>query len=244
MAARRRRSPAIGCLLVLVLLAGALLALDRGLHAYAERRVASELQSSLNLDAPPAVQIRGFPFLTQAARNHFPRVDLTASGVSGSRSPGEPPVEIDTLQAELHDVRTADGYRRVTAGRLDGRATLGYDSLTAYSENPLSYGGNDGGPGRVQTTISAPVGGDLLMATLSGVATVDEPNQQVVLTEPSVQLVGLTLADEVADRLAEQFVDPIPVGSLPLGLRLTGVEATEAGMVAVVTGTDVLLQQG
>ena len=243
MGARRRRSLATGFLLVALLLAGALLVLDRGLHAYAERRVASELQTSLALDAPPTVDIRGFPFLTQAARNHFPRVDLTASGFSGSRSPGEPPVEIETLQAELYDVRTSEGYRRVTAGRLDGRATLAYDSLAAYSENPLSYGGNADGSGRVQTTIPAPIGGDLLMATLSGVVTVDEPNQQVLLTEPSVEVVGLTLAEEVVGRLAERFLDPIPVGSLPLGLRLTGVEATETGIVARVTGIDVLLQQ-
>lgn len=244
MAARRRRSPATGSLIVLLLLAGALLALDRGLNAYAERRVTSELQSSLALDAPPEVEIRGFPFLTQAVRNHFARVDLTASGVSGSRSPGEPPLEIRMLQAELYDVRTADGYRRITAGRLDGRATLAYDSLASYSENPLGYGGNDGGPGRVQTTVAAPVGGDLLNATLSAIVVVDEPNQQVVLTEPSIEVVGMALGDEVVDRLADQFLEPIPVGSLPLGLRLTGVEATETGIVARVSGTDVLIRQG
>lgn len=243
MATRHRRGPAIG-LLVVLLVAGALLGLDRGLHAYVERRVAAELQSSLALETPPTVEILGFPFLTQAARNHFPRVDLTASGISGSRSPGEPPVEIDTLQAELYDVRTADGYRRITAGRLDGRATLAYDSLAGYGENPLSYGGNPGGPGRVQTTVSAPVAGDLLGATISGVVAVDEPNQLVVITEPSVEVVGVELGDEVVNRLAERFLEPIPVGSLPLGLRLTGVEATEAGIIARVTGTDVLIQEG
>ena len=247
MAARRRRSPATGLLVVLVVLgvlAGALLALDRALHAYTERRVASELQSSLALAALPTVDIHGFPFLTQAARNHFPRVDLTASGVSGSRSPGEPPVEIETLQAELYDVRTSQGYQRVTAGHLDGRAILAYHSLAAYSENPLGYGGNDGGPGRVQTMVSAPVAGELLNATLSGVVAVDEPNQQVLLTEPAVEVVGLALGDQLVDRLAERFLDPIPVGSLPLGLRLTGLEATESGIVARVTGDDVLLQEG
>lgn len=244
MASGRAGRRAGGFVLVLLLLAGALLGLDRGLHAYAERRAATELQNSLALRSPPDVDIRGFPFLTQAARNHFPRVDLTASGVSGSRSPGEPPLEIETLQAELYDVRTEDGYRRVTAGRLDGRAVLAYDALRGYNENPLSYGGSSGGPGRVQTKVSAPVGGDLLAATLSGVVTVDEPNQQVVITEPSVEVVGVELGDEVVERLAERFLDPIPVGPLPLGLRLTGVEATETGMVARVTGTDVVIQQG
>ena len=244
MASSRAGRRAGGFLLVMLLLAGALLGLDRGLHAYAERRVAAELQSSLALGALPKVEIRGFPFLTQAARNHFPRVDVTASGVAGSRSPGEPALEIETLQAELHDVRTEDGYRVVTAGRLDGRAVLAYDALAGYSENPLSYGGSAGGPGRVQTEVSAPVGGDLLAATVSGVVTVDEPNQQVVITEPAVEVLGVELGDEVADRLAERFLEPIPVGALPLGLRLTGVEATETGMVARVTGTDVLIKEG
>ncbi|GAA1433527.1 DUF2993 domain-containing protein [Microlunatus lacustris] len=244
MASGRAGRRAGGVLLVLLLLAGALLGLDRGLHAYAERRVATELQNSLALAGPPAVEIRGFPFLTQAARNRFPRVDVTASGFSGSRSPGEPTLEIETLQAELHDVRTEDGYRVVRAGRLDGRAVLAYDALGGYSENPLSYGGSAGGPGRVQTKVSAPVGGDLLAATISGVVTVDEPNQQMVITEPAVEVVGVELGDEVVDRLAERFLEPIPVGALPLGLRLTGVEATETGMVARVTGTDVLIQEG
>ena len=244
MASSRAGRRAGGFLLVLLLLAGVLIAVDRGLHAYVERRVATELQNSLALAGQPTVEIRGFPFLTQAARNHFPRVDLTASGVSGSRSPGEPPLEIETLQAELFDVRTAQGYRRITAGRLDGRATLGYESLAGYSENPLSYGGSSGGPGRVQTTLTAPVAGDLLGATISGVVAVDEPNQQVVITEPSVEVLGVELGDEVVNRLSGQFLEPIPVGALPLGLRLTGVEATEAGIIARVTGTDVLIQEG
>ena len=80
--------------------------------------------------------------------------------------------------------------------------------------------------------------------TLTGVVVVDEPNQQLVLTDPSVEVVGVVLSDEVANRLVEQFLPPFAVGPLPLGLRLAGVEATETGVVARVTGTDVVLQEG
>ncbi|MGI8459826.1 MAG: LmeA family phospholipid-binding protein [Propionibacteriaceae bacterium] len=241
---RRSRTPLVVVVVVLVL-AGALVGVDRGVHAYAEHRATNELQTSLATTGPPTVDIQGFPFLNQVATNRFPRIDVTASGVSGQGQGGQPGIQIQTLQAQLYDVSTANGYRKVTAGRLEGHATVGYSVLDGYTTSPISFAGNESaGPGRIKTTVAAPISGQQLNLTLTGAPTVDEANQQIVIVDPAIQIAGINLSQSVVDALAAQFLKPIPVGALPLGVRLVGVQATSAGVVAEVAGNDVVVSDG
>jgi hypothetical protein len=231
--------------LVVLVLAGLVVAADRGLHAYAERRVARELQTSLSTTGTPTVDIQGFPFLTQVATNHFRRVDVTASDVSGSDRSGRPGITVQSLQAQLYDVRTAERYRRITAGRLEGQATVGYAALDAVSTTPISYAGSDpSGAGRIKANVATRILGQALTVTVTGTLTLDEPQQELVVADPAVDIAGITLPRTVVSALAEQFLKPIPVGNLPLGVRLAGVQATSAGVVAELGGTDVVVSGG
>ncbi|MCU1621251.1 MAG: uncharacterized protein JWL79_96 [Frankiales bacterium] len=76
----------LSLLVLLVLLAVA----DRVAVHYVDRAVADRMQADGKLDARPVVDIKGFPFLTQAVRGHYDRTDvhirdLTRSGVTISR---------------------------------------------------------------------------------------------------------------------------------------------------------------
>ncbi len=248
MAARRQRSSGravVVLVVVLVVLAGVLVLADQLTRSYAEKQAATRLQSSLGSTTAPTVDIGGFPFLTQVVANRFPSADVSAAGITAAPSSAAGGIQIQSLQAHLEDVRTSGGYQRATAGRLTGQATVPYSALDAYSANPVSYAGNDAsGAGRIQVTVPAPIAGDTLNVVLSGTVTVDEPNQQLVIVDPAVQVVGVDLSQQVVDALAGQFLKPIPVGALPLGLRLTGVTTTSAGVVAEVAGTDVELTGG
>src|SRR4051812_36546040 len=74
---RRRRRWPIVVLVVVLVLAGLAVLGDRIAAAYAERRIASEVQKE-GFGARPDVTIYGFPFLTQVAGRHFPHARMTA----------------------------------------------------------------------------------------------------------------------------------------------------------------------
>ncbi|MFA5788100.1 MAG: DUF2993 domain-containing protein, partial [Actinomycetota bacterium] len=66
-------------LLILVMAIGALAGVgDRVAVVAAERQIALAAQEKFELDDPPKVNVRGFPFLTQALDGRFDQIDLEA----------------------------------------------------------------------------------------------------------------------------------------------------------------------
>lgn len=88
-----------GFLITLAVLAALLVGVDVGARFVAQDRVASQLQTQLELDAEPSVDIHGFPFLTQAAAGEYPSVTLTAEHIPYRQ------LRDITLVADLGDVR-------------------------------------------------------------------------------------------------------------------------------------------
>jgi hypothetical protein len=76
---RRRRWPVVVVIVVVVLL-GLAVAGDRFAAAYAENKIASEIQKQ-GFGAKPDVSIDGFPFLTQVAARHFQHAHMSARNV-------------------------------------------------------------------------------------------------------------------------------------------------------------------
>lgn len=87
-----------GLLITLLVLAAIAAALDVGARAIAEDRVGAALAQSLELPTAPAVDVRGFPFLTQAVGGRYDDVGLSASGVRFGQ------LQDLTLTAELRGV--------------------------------------------------------------------------------------------------------------------------------------------
>lgn len=238
-----RSSSGIGrggvALLVLLVVLGLLIGADRWTHAYAQREVGSRLQTSLGTTAAPTVQIAGFPFLNQVATGRYHRIVVDAGAIPAQ---GEDGLAVDDLDATLTDVVTTDRFATVTAGRVQGTARIGYAALSrrAGAAITLGYGGQDGsGRGRVTASTSTTLFGTELKVSATGTLGVDSTNQTVSILDPTLDVVGLTLPGSLTEALAARFVRPIPVGALPLGVRLDGVEPTADGVVATVSGTDV-----
>jgi hypothetical protein len=70
-----------GLLITVLVLVALLVGLDFGARAIAEDRVGAALQSSLDLPQSPDVDVRGFPFLTQAINGRYDDVGLSAPGI-------------------------------------------------------------------------------------------------------------------------------------------------------------------
>ncbi|HEY7875757.1 MAG TPA: DUF2993 domain-containing protein [Actinomycetota bacterium] len=69
-------------LVVLVVLAALVVLGDSLLRGYAERRVATELRSSLSLSEKPSVDIGGWPFGVRVLAQSFPSVDISGRDVA------------------------------------------------------------------------------------------------------------------------------------------------------------------
>jgi hypothetical protein len=70
-----------GLLIALVVIVAVLVGVDFAARWVAEDRVGAALQSSLDLPQAPDVEIRGFPFLTQALDGTYDDVGLSAPGI-------------------------------------------------------------------------------------------------------------------------------------------------------------------
>jgi hypothetical protein len=71
-----------GLLVVLVLLAGGLVAADRIGANYTSNQISQHLTSQLRLSQSPTVKITGVPFLTQWASGHYQEIDITIPSVT------------------------------------------------------------------------------------------------------------------------------------------------------------------
>ncbi|MDD7941514.1 DUF2993 domain-containing protein [Actinomycetospora lutea] len=98
-----------GCLISLLVIVAVVVGVDFGARWVAEDRVGAALQDALSLPAPPDVDVRGFPFLTQALSGRYDDVGLSAPGIQ---------------YGELRDVTlTADlsGVSLPTASLINGQ---------------------------------------------------------------------------------------------------------------------------
>lgn len=240
MAARRRRSPATSLVVLLVLAGLAVLGLfvgDRYAEGRVERAEAGKLQAELGTSAVPSVDVEGWPFLTQVVARRLPRVHVVADNLP---SGGSSPVPVEHLDLVLTDVTTRDWYQTLEAAHAEGTARMDYDALTTLTKLPLTPAGG----GRVQLERRTSFFGTDIVARVTGAPRLDVEAQTVTLADPEIQVGDVQIPAGTAEALLRTVLQPMPLTGLPLGLRLTGMEATETGIVARVTGTDVLLRRG
>ena len=237
--AARRRSPVTALLVLLVV--GGLAALGLFTDHYAEQRTerneAGNLQAELGTPVAPSVDVQGWPFLTQVVARRLPRVHVVADDLpSGSNNP----VPVEHLDLVLTDVTTQDWYQSLEAAQAEGTARLDYDALTLLTKVPLTPAGG----GRVMTERRTSIFGTDIVASITGTPRLDVEAQTVTLADPEIRLAGAQLPRGVAQTLVRTVLPPVPLTGLPLGLRLSGLEATESGVLAGVTGTDLVLRRG
>ncbi|MFF0553770.1 DUF2993 domain-containing protein [Streptomyces sp. NPDC004311] len=214
---------------------------DRWAVSYAENRLAERIQSRQGLAGSAEVDIRGFPFLTQALSRDLERVDLRLRGVEftaeGRRT------RLSELDASFHEVKLNGDYTGGRARRAEGTGLITYADLTAASQSgaTLSYGG---APGKVKVTAAIDVLGRTLTHSVVSTVTLEDAadgkgGKIVRVRADSVPGDGVPGVEKLIRRKTD-FDRSLDTG-LPTGLRLSALTADEAGVHLTLDGTDVVL---
>lgn len=222
-------------LIVVVVLAGVFIAVDRAAVYFAESEAADRVVIPGARTGSTDVSIKGFPFLTQAAGSELDEVDVKITGIEATA--GGRTLRISSLAAKLHQVRLSDGFSRVTADRATGTVVISYEDLTkaAAEDVAVEYGGN--GKVKVTGTVTVPViNRTVSRSVLSTVTLVDGNTVRVHADKvPGEGIPGLEgLIREKTDFERE-------VGTLPNGLKLEKIQPTADGLEISGRGTDVSL---
>jgi hypothetical protein len=213
---RRRRWPLVVLIVVLVLVGLAVVG-DRIAAAYAENRIASEIQKE-GFGARPDITIHGFPFLTQVLDRHFPHAHMTARNVR------EGPVTISRIDGDVRDVRVDSGFRKGTIGSVDGTGTISFGDLAKAAGQPdLKL--TAAGPNTVKAEV------DLDVATAEATAQVTKVGNQIRVHAVSVE--GFPLSD-----LGDDLDFSVPVSGLPMGLTFKSLTVSSKGVALRITGSN------
>lgn len=214
--------------IVLVILIGLLVAADFGARALAQDKVASEIKSQ-GFPKRPDVSIAGFPFLTQLISRHFERIDISSGDVP------EGPVTIKTITAVLTGVSVHSGFNGATVGRLTGTAFITFpelaSALTSQGGSALSSALNG-----VGLTLSA-AGQDEVRASINLVLISGSATWRISRIGGSGIRVRLVASTGLFSGLGGSIGNvTIPLPSLPLGVRLTSLAVTPAGVTGGLSG--------
>ena len=224
-------------IVLVVLLLGAAVVADRVGEGIAEDRVAEQVAARGGLTGTPAVDITGFPFLTQALAGRYSdvRVSLTAEQL-GQPAGTRADVSLRGVRLPLSDALSGS-VSEVPVERIDGTATLSYAVLAD------ALGGG--------TTITPADGGVVVARTvellgievpLSATGTVALEGNDLVVDVEGGEAAGVDVPDVVLDRAAERLDIRYAVPALPFGLQLTGVEVEPDGVHLRVEATDTVLR--
>lgn len=227
---RRRRRPLLITLIVLIVILGLLVGADFAARAYAEGRVASQIQQQ-GFPKKPSVSIDGFPFLTQAISRNFGEVQLSSSNVT------EGPLLIQSINVTLNNVHVNSSYNGATVAQLTGTMNATFAALA----NAMTA--EAGGLGSLVSgglSLSA-AGNDEVKATLNLLVTNVTAVWRITRTGPQTlhaQLVpnGSTLPSSLLNSISSIN---IPLPKLPLGLAIQTISVTPAGLVGTITGQNV-----
>jgi hypothetical protein len=230
----------VRALVVLLVIVAVLLGIgflaDRAVERYAEDYVADQLTEQAGLAGTPEVDVRGFPFLTQALDGRYEdvRISLTADEL-GQPQGTAADIRLVGVHIPLSAVLSGD-VQEVPVDRIEGAATLSYDLLSQQLGGDSTLA-RDGDGLRVTKTVE--LLGYTLPLTASGTVSLDGGELVVDVERASgagVELPGF-LVDEASDLLDLRYEIP----ALPFGLQLTSVTPADDGVVVEVEAIDTVL---
>ena len=227
-------------LVVVVLLLSALgLAADRGGVALAERVVADQLRTSENLAETPAVELRGFPFLTQVVSGRYDEVRVVVEGLErGGVRIQELDATLTGVEAELADVVAGD-VASLPVQSLQASALVTFVDLARRTGLPSVRIEAAGGGLRVTARVT------VLGRTYTGTAVsrLALRGDRLAFTATSAVVAGET--DPGLLRLvARSLAFAVPVGALPFDLDLDGVDVTAQGLRLRASSGPTVLKAG
>ncbi|WP_320069214.1 DUF2993 domain-containing protein [Micromonospora sp. RTGN7] len=243
---RRGRKVLVTLLVLLVILAGLLVAADRIAAGVAERAITDQVRQEVaKQDAQssePEVKVSGFPFLTQVLDGKYERISIKLTDVRGSVRGDAvtlPTLDVDArnVRASLETLRTQQGD--VTAETVDGTGTITYESLAKLLDRPgLTLSERDG-----TLAVTAPVDilGQKLTVTGAAVVTVSKEGK-VSLRFNDLDAEGLPnipLARTLLNNYAKGISIDVPLPELPFQLALREVRPLPQGLAVTAAAKNV-----
>ena len=220
---RRRRWPWITLIvIVLVLVLG-----DRAANAYAENRMASQIQSSLALSGKPTVTIQGFPFLTQLAAETFNTVDVNASNETAG--PGGQ-LQIASLTATLHGMHI-HGTNSATVDQFTASALVTFTALAHVGGIPQGITLSADGPNQIKATV------DILGFSSDATAQVTQ------VGDNKINIKITNFAGVPAEVLGNLVNFDVSIPKLPAGVTIKNISVTQQGLRINAAGTNTTLSQ-
>ena len=223
-------------LVVLVLLTGVLLVADPAVEAWAEDRVALEIAREGRLAGPPAVDISGTPFLTQAVRGRYDDVRIRLSA-DQLRQPEGTRADITLHGVRLPLSQLASGsVQEVPVDRVEGTVVLSYGLLSAQLGPGTTLRPDRDG---LRITRTVELLGREVPLTATGRLRLD--GDEVVVDVERASGAGVQLPGALVGRAADLLDLRYAVPALPFGLRLDGVRPHADGVhVGLGSGATVL----
>ncbi|MFC0008113.1 LmeA family phospholipid-binding protein [Micromonospora siamensis] len=243
---RRGRKVLVSLFVLLLVVAGLLVAADRIGVGVAERAIAKQVSDELAKQnarsSTPKVDVAGFPFLTQVAEGKYEHISIALRDVQGSVQ-GDA-VSLPKLDVDARDVRASldtirSGRGDVVADRVHGSGTISYDSLAKLLDRPgLKLGEQNG-----RLAVTAPV--DILGAqlTVNGTADVTVSEEGKVALKfndlDAEGLPALPLARTLLSNYAKGISVDVPLPELPFQLAVREVRPTPDGLAVTADATNV-----
>ncbi|MFF3467530.1 DUF2993 domain-containing protein [Streptomyces sp. NPDC002619] len=236
-------------LIVVVILGGLFVLVDRIAVHFAEGEAADKLRTTENLAATPDVSIKGFPFLTQVAGGSLDDIEVGIKNYEAATGNGAEKIRIDDLKADMKGVEFTGDYSSATASTATGTATIAYDELlkTAKSEpaevapgvTARVVGISDGGNGKIKVAVEATVLGAKLPEPVYVLSTVTVVDNKVKVHADNLPKFGRV---EIAENRVREITDfQQAVDELPGGIKLDKVQAAKDGVDITVKGSNVKL---
>ena len=221
--------------LVAVLLGVGFLA-DRAVERWAEGYVADQLTEQAGLAGTPDVDVRGFPFLTQALEGRYDdvRISLTADEL-GQPAGTRADVRLTGVQVPLSNVLSGD-VQEVPVDRIDGTATLSYELLSDQLGGDSTVSAEGEG---LRVTKTVVILGYTLPLTATGTVTLE--GDELVVDVDRASGSGVEVPGFVVDQASDLLDLRYQVPALPFGLQLTSVTPAADGVVVQVEAVDTVL---
>lgn len=219
---RRRGRKVLILIIVLLVILGLLVGVDRVAAAYTANRIATTLQND-GFPVKPNVSVEGFPFLTQLITRHLHGVEVTAPKV-----PVGPVTASIDVQAK--NIALNSGYQSGTIAQVTGTGLISFASLGSGLPALAAVPGlkiSSDGPHMVKLSAN------LQVFAASAVARV----KQTARNEISLRIISSSGVPASLLAPISNLILQIP--ALPLGLTVQSVNVTPQGVVIGIGGNNV-----
>lgn len=254
-------------LIITVLVLGVLLvAADFALAAAGEYQIAQRMREKLQLNEDPNVRITGFPFMLQAVRGDYTKIEIDARRVPIKNEQAGVDLRDLDIEADLHHTRVeladllegnvskatidkVDGSVRIKAldlNRLANQVTP-FDKLSIEPDNRVTTPTPAAGAAaKNKTTAAVKLTGQTNLAgktvSVTAYGQITLLNSAIKISIDDIELEDASLK-QLIPQLRNALAITIDPGQLPFGAKPTAVEVQSGSFLLRGVVTDVPLQQ-